>query len=307
MLALYLTTERRYWWRDHLQSLLPEIECKLWDEITDPHTIRYAVVWRPPEGWLGSFPNLQCIISIGAGIDHVLEDKQLPADIPIIRTTGDDLTLRMREYVCLHVLRIHRNLSRFQQSQQAKQWQPFITPTANQRHVGVMGLGKLGSDAAISLSQLGFRVSGWAKRQHQLPDIQTYTDDELPQFLSTVDILVCLLPLTDSTRNILNARLFSQLPHGASVINAARGEHLVEQDLLDSLESGRLANATLDVFRTEPLPADHPFWTHEKILVTPHVASMIDPESGGSEVANNLKAFINGELPKDMTDRKLGY
>ena len=307
MIALYLTTERRHWWRDHLQSLLPNIDCKLWDEITDPKAVRYAVVWRPPSGWLASFPNLQCIVSIGAGIDHVLEDKQLPANIPVIRTTGDELTLRMREYICLHVLRLHRNLMKLTQAQQTKQWQPVITPPANQRRVGVMGLGKLGSDAAISLSQIGFRVSGWSIRKHILPTIQTYTQQELTAFLASADILICLLPLTDTTRNILNAQLFAQLPDGASIINAARGEHLVEQDLLTALDTGKLAYATLDVFRTEPLPSDHPFWDHEKILVTPHVASLIDPKSGGSEIAKNLQAFINGERPKDLTDPTLGY
>ena len=307
MLALYLTTKRRYWWRDHLQALLPNIECKLWDEVTDIKAVRYAVVWRPPTGWLAGFPNLQCIVSVGAGIDHILEDQQLPAGIPIIRTTGNELTLRMREYICLHVLRLHRNLMKITRAQQARQWQPLITPPASQRRVGVMGLGKLGSDAAVSLSQLGFCVSGWANRKHRLQNIKTYTQHELRDFISTTDILVCLLPLTEATRNILNAKLFEQLPHGASIINAARGDHLVEEDLLAALDSGKLAYATLDVFRTEPLPPDHPFWRHEKILVTPHVASLIDPESGGREIAKNLHAFINGETPEDIIDPKLGY
>lgn len=306
-LALYLTTERRHWWLEHLQSLLPDIECQLWDSIGDRNHILYAVVWRPAPGWLATLPNLKCIISIGAGIDHILEDPQLPTDIPIIRTTGEDLTTRMREYVCLHVLRYHRQLTETLQAQSRQQWEPVITPPASQTQVGIMGLGKLGSDAARCLATIGFKVAGWATSKHHIKGVKTYTGSELSLFLQHCNILVCLLPLTASTQNILCRELFDQLPTGACIINAARGEHLLEEDLLDALDSGRIGYATLDVFRQEPLPSGHPFWTHNKILVTPHIASMIDPQSGGKEIANNLRAFINGYTTDDLTDLTRGY
>jgi glyoxylate/hydroxypyruvate reductase A len=306
-LVIHLKSARREWWKSHLQSLLPEINCLLWDEVTDSDDVRYAVVWKPPTGGLASFKNLQCIVSVGAGIDHVLADHELPVHVPIIRTTGSDLTQRMREYVCMHVLIQHRHLMDMLQAQHSQQWAPVITPTAANRTVGIMGLGKLGHSAAQSLLSLGFNVVGWARSEHRITGVTCYTEAQLPEFLHQTNILVCLLPLTKATGNILNKRLFQQLPEGAAVINAGRGEHLHEQDLLDALDSSHISHATLDVFRTEPLPAEHPFWSHPKITITPHIASMIDPESGGKEIARNLKAFINGEPVEDLTDRTRGY
>jgi len=306
-LVLYLQSKRRVWWRDHLQSLLPEIDCLLWEDCADKNAIDFAVVWRPPAGGLRQFKNLQAIVSIGAGIDHVLADPELP-EIPVIRTTGAELTQRMREYVCLHVLRIHRQCSDMEAAQREQRWRPVITPPATRRQVGIMGLGKLGTDAAIHLTQLGFSVSGWARSKHTIAGVNCYHGEQVPEdFLKRSEILVCLLPLTPDTRNMLNTNLFEQLPSGAGLINAARGEHLVESDLLAALESGQLANATLDVFRKEPLPSTHPFWTHPNIVVTPHNASLIDPLSGGAEIAANLRRFIRGDLIADLTDTKRGY
>ncbi|MEM7258036.1 MAG: glyoxylate/hydroxypyruvate reductase A, partial [Pseudomonadota bacterium] len=269
--------------------------------------VRYAVVWTPPQGWLARFDNLQCIVSIGAGIDHVLADTALPAGIPVIRTTGADLTQRMREYVCLQVLAQHRQLPQHRRSQSEKSWQPVITAPAHEVTVGVMGLGKLGSAAALSLSQLGYRLIGWARQQHHLDGVRCYAQPHLREFLSQVQFLVCLLPLTSDTENILNQSLFNQLPAGAGIINVARGQHVVEDDLLNALDTGQISHATLDVFRAEPLPADHAFWTHSGITITPHVASMIDPESGGKEIARNLTAFIAGKPVADLTDPQRGY
>ncbi len=307
-LILHLRTARELWWQSHLQKLLPEIECRLWREPGNPDDIEYAVVWRPPEGGLQQFRNLKCIVSVGAGVDHVLADSQLPEGVPVIRTTGTDLTQRMREYVCLHVLRLHRGLDRQWQAQCAADWQPDITPLASQRRVGVMGLGKLGADAAASLASLGFDVAGWARSSHHIDRIDCfYGDAQLAQFLARTDILVCLLPLTAQTDSLMGREFFSLLPKGASIINAGRGEHLVEQDLLDALASDHLASATLDVFRTEPLPKEHPFWAHPKVLVTPHVGSMIDPETGGREIARNLLDFIANRPVADVIDRQRGY
>ena len=307
-LVIYLNTERAQWWRDHLQKLLPAIECRLWDSVNDPADVLYAVVWRPPTGWLKRFSNLQCIVSIGAGIDHILEDTELPAGVPVIRTTGADLTQRMREYVCLHVLRLHRRSVETELAQRQRRWHNRIVPVAGERNVGVMGLGNLGTACAKSLYALGFNVAGWARQKHSIDGIKCFAGDaELSYFLSTIDILVCLLPLTPATKNFLCRSLFRQLPTGASIINVGRGAHLVEEDLLDALESGQLSFATLDVFRTEPLPKDHPFWLHKQITVTPHIASMIDPDTGGKEIAANLTRFINNEPIDDLASRDEGY
>jgi glyoxylate/hydroxypyruvate reductase A len=299
---------RERWWLDHLQSLLPEIDCRPWSQPGDPEEIEIAVVWKPPAGGLRRFSNLKLIISIGAGIDHVLADPELPRDVPIMRTTGEDLTLRMREYVLLHVLRLHRRLAEIEAAQARREWLQLVNPPAHERRVGIMGLGRLGADCARTLRLVGFDVAGWARRRKSIDGIESFAgDQELGAFLARTDILVCLLPLTPDTENILNARLFEHLPRGAALINAARGGHLVDRDLLDALDQGQIAAATLDVFRTEPLPAASPFWAHPKVLVTPHVASLIDPETGGRRIAANIRSFLRGEPVADLVDLERGY
>lgn len=307
-LIIKIGPARAAWWQEQLQSLLPDIECRLWDEPGNLDEIEYAVVWRPPPGGLKRFPNLKCIVSVGAGIDHILVDPERPLHVPIIRTTGDELTQRMREYVCLHVLRFHRRLPEIEAIQATREWLQEINPVAYQRRVGVMGLGNLGSDAARALATLGFDVAGWSRRPKTLPGVTSFAGAEgLAPFLNRSEILVCLLPLTDATQGILNDQLFSTLPRGACLINAARGGHLVEEDLLAALDDGRIAYATLDVFHEEPLPPSHPFWDHPRVLVTPHIASLIDPVAGGKEIAANIRRFINGEPIPNLVDLEQGY
>ncbi|MEM9222957.1 MAG: glyoxylate/hydroxypyruvate reductase A [Pseudomonadota bacterium] len=307
-LVLRSGAAREAWWVEHLQSLLPDIPCRRWNDPGNLDDVRYAVVWRPPPGGLARFANLEVIVSMGAGIDHVLADPELPGGIPIIRTTGPDLTQRMREYICLHVLRLHRRLPEIEAAQRRGEWQQIICPTARDRRVGILGLGVLGADSARSLAVLGFDVAGWARRPKEIDGVTCFSGpDSLEPFLARSEILVCLLPLTPATAGILNGDLFAKLPKGAAVINAARGEHLVDEDLLAGLESGQISAATLDVFDTEPLPQEHPFWDHPKVLVTPHVASLIDPVAGGKLIADNLRRFIAGEPVPDLVDLAAGY
>lgn len=300
--------KRARWWREHLSDLLPEAEVYLAGDPVDRDSIDYAVVWRPEPGWLKTFPNLQCIVSIGAGIDHVLSDPELPAHLPIIRTTGSDLSVRMREYVTLHVLRIHRRLPEIAAAQNAREWRQIIEPPAHERRVGVMGLGNLGADCARTLASIGFDVAGWSKSPKSIDGVDCFAgEDGYGRFLDGIEILVCMLPLTPETEGILNAALFARLPEGASVINVARGRHLVEADLLAALRTGRIKMATLDVFHEEPLSDGHPFWDHPDILVTPHIASLIDPVAGGRRIAENLKKFAAGEPSADLVPAGKGY
>jgi glyoxylate/hydroxypyruvate reductase A len=299
---------REKWWQEHMQSLLPEIDCRLWDDPGDPADIDIAVVWKPPAGGLKRFPNLRAIVSIGAGIDHVLADPELPKHVPIIRTTGEDLKIRMREYVTLHVLRLHRRLPEIEAAQERREWLQLVNPPAYERRVGLMGQGDLGADCARTLAAIGFDVAGWSRRPKTIDGVKSFAgQDGLAAFLKRTEILVCLLPLTSATAGILNADLFERLPKGASIINAARGGHLVDDDLLKALASGQISSATLDVFHTEPLPDDHPFWDHPKVLVTPHVASLIDPVAGGKAIAANVKKFLAGEPVPDLVDLTQGY
>ena len=297
-----------HWWTRHLDELLPEHTVIACSNITTPADVDIAVVWRPPEGWLASLPNLQLTVSIGAGIDHIVEDPTYPKQIPVLKTVGPDMIQRMREYILLHVLRLHRDLPLLQHQQSQILWKQLITPIALNRQVGVMGMGRMGTAAANSLAELGFNVRCWTRSSRSIQGLRSYAGEkQLHDFLKGTEILVCLLPLTDDTKGILCNRLFTQLPKGACVINAARGQHLVEQDLLDALESGQLSQATLDVFTIEPLPEDHKFWKHSNILVTPHIASLIDPVSGGKVIADNIQRYIQGESLSDMTEAVKGY
>lgn len=307
--AIYLPSkDNTDWWVKLMQRLLPGWDIVSMDALTDPSKVQYAVVWRPRTGDIARFPNLKAIVSVGAGIDHVLADSELPQGVPIIRTVGQDLTQRMKEYVALHVLRHHRDMPRQLLAQTERDWHSIVVPVAPNRVVGVMGLGNLGSAAARVLSQIGFATRGWSKSPKSIEGVEVFKGNEqLTPFLNGCEILVNLLPLTLTTTGILNSALFAELPEGACVINCARGPHLVDDDLLTALDEGRIKQATLDVFHTEPLPADHPFWTHPAITVTPHIASRIDAETGGSLIAENLKIFeATGTCP-DVADAERGY
>lgn len=300
--------DKTEWWCQMLRDLMPDWDIYPINRVPDPDAITYSVVWRPTTGSMTPFRNLKAIVSLGAGIDHVLADKELPQDVPIIRTVGTDLTQRMKEYIALHVLRHHRELPQIQANQAAHLWDQIIVPPAPERRVGVMGLGNLGAAAAQMLAQIGFDVVGWSRSAKDIEGVKTYSGDEsFGAFLDGTEILVCLLPLTDSTLGILNADTFNRLKRGACVINAARGPHLVDSDLIEALGSGQISGATLDVFHVEPLPKEHPFWDHPRITVTPHVASMIDAPTGSKIVAKNIRAFEDAGTVADLADAKRGY
>ncbi|MFK4772099.1 2-hydroxyacid dehydrogenase [Rhizobium sp. ZW T2_16] len=300
--------DKTEWWCQMLRDLMPEWNVYPINKVPDPEAITYSVLWRPATGSMKPFKNLKAIVSLGAGIDHVLADEELPQHVPIIRTVGTDLTQRMKEYVALHVLRHHRELPAIQANQARQHWEQIVVPPATQRRVGVMGLGNLGAVAADLLKQIGFNVVGWSRTQKDLPGITCYSGAEgLKAFLEGTEILVCLLPLTESTRGILNADTFNQLKRGASIVNAARGPHLVDSDLVEALNSGQISSATLDVFHIEPLPSTHPFWTNPKITVTPHVASLIDAPTGSKIVARNIRTFQETGTVADLADAKRGY
>ena len=308
-IALYIPNpERQQNWTTHLAELLPQHSVIPYDAITNPLEIDIAVVWRPPTGWLASLENLKLTVSIGAGIDHIMADENYPSNVPVLKTVGPDMAQRMREYVVLHVLNLHRRMPEIQHNQSDSSWHQLLTPIASSRKIGIMGLGGMGLASAKALAALDFTVSAWSSSPHELDGIANYSGDaQLGPFLNQSDILVCLLPLTEKTKGILNSSLFQQLPIGASIINAARGAHLLENDLLEALASGQLAHATLDVFAQEPLPEEHPFWSHPKVTVTPHIASLIDPTSGGHIIANNIERFIRGDDLPDMADTKKRY
>jgi len=300
--------DRGDWWGEELGKRLPGIELRIWPEIGDRESIDYALVWMPELGLLRSLPNLKAILSLGAGVDHIFRDPDLPPGVPIARVVDPELTARMTEFVLLHVLRYHRQQPAYDAQQLEPRWRQLHQPAAHDRGVGIMGMGELGADAGRRLAGLDFRVAGWSRSAKEIAGIESFHGaDGLAPFLARTEILVCLLPLTPATENMLNADLFAGLPEGAVVINVARGGHLVEDDLIGALDSGHLAGATLDVFRDEPLPADHPFWRHPKITVTPHVASISDPRSAADLIADSIRRVEAGQPPLNVVDPAAGY
>jgi len=277
-----------------------------------PAEVHYAAVWKPHPGELAAFPNLRVIFNLGAGVDALMADKSLP-DVPLVRVAVNDLTERMTEYVVLHVLMHHRQELYLRESQRAKRWAPKSQWAAGAVSVGVMGLGTLGADAADALRRIGFRVAGWSRSPRQIEGIACFDGAQgLEPFLRRTDILVCLLPLTPDTRHVLNRDLFTKLnrdsPLGAPVlINAGRGGLQNEADILQCLDDGTLGGASLDVYATEPLPSGSRFWTHPKVVLTPHNAADTDPDEISKYVAQQIERFEAGDALENVVDRKRGY
>jgi glyoxylate/hydroxypyruvate reductase A len=231
-----------------------------------PTGIDHALVWRPETGAVASLPSLKLILR--SAVDHLVCDPQLPRHIPIVRLVDPHMTDAMSEYVVLQVLRLHRRDLDYRAQQEAGIWRELDQQNAAEQRVGILGLGELGQDAAKKLKALGFDVAGWSRSQKSLPGVTSFAGAAgFAPLLSRSEILICLLPLTTETEGILNASTLALLPRGAALVNAARGAHLVEEDLLAALASGQVSAAVLDVFRQEPLPADHPFWRHPRWIV----------------------------------------
>lgn len=294
-------------WRGELAKRLPDLEFRVWPDLGDPADIDYALVWKPPPGLLASLPNLRLILSLGAGVEPLLADPTLPA-APLVRMVAEGLTDDMAAYVVLQVLRWQRHVDAYAEQQRAGLWKQRGHRPASEVRVGILGLGVLGEAAARALLPLGFDVIGWSRTPKEIRGVETvHGADGLVALAARSDFLVCLLPLTAETRGILNAKLFATLPKGAVAINAARGGHLVEADLLAALDSSHLGGASLDVFAEEPLPPGHPFWTHPRIHVTPHVAGITHPSRSADHVADAIRRAESGQPLLHVVDRAQGY
>jgi glyoxylate/hydroxypyruvate reductase len=307
-LLLKVDIERDDAWHRALRACDPDMVVHDWPYDGDPADIEFALIWGPPRGELRRYPNLAAIFSMGAGIDHLASDPELPNGVPIVRMVEPGLTSGMTEFVILSVLTHHRFMLDYAIQQRAKVWREIPQIATGKRRVGIMGLGVLGGDAADKLAQLGFDVAGWSRSPKKQPGITTFHGgDGLPAFLARSDILVCLLPLTAETEGILNARTLAALPHGAALVSLGRGGHMVEADVLAALDSGQIGGATLDVFRDEPLPPESPFWTHPRVILTPHIASMTIPDSAAEAVVDNIRRLRAGQPLENVVDIARGY
>lgn len=283
------------------------VSIQVWPEISDPLSVVGAVVWNPPRGCLKSFPNLKFISSMGAGVDHIMRDPDLPDHVSVARIVDDALTRSMSNYVIAATLFHQRNLQKYISDKANKIWDQESAPEQN-ISIGIMGMGVLGTDVALKLSALEFEVFGYSNSRKFVKNIKSYAgEEELPAFLKQINVLVCLLPLTNNTKNILNRALFDQVNKGTFLINAARGHHLVEGDLLEAIERGSISGAFLDVFKKEPLPEDHPFWNHPKIMLTPHIASITNPQAAVPQILKNMKAILSNQPLENKVSRDQEY
>jgi len=294
-------------WKRHVAERAPELPFRMWPDVGDPADIRFMAVWQPPDMPLSTFPNLEIVFSVGAGVDQ-FDLAAIPEHVPLVRMIEPGIAEAMLDYVTLAVLALHRDLVAYIDQQRRQVWQELGIRPAGERRVGILGLGQLGQAVIPRLSALGFTVSGWNRSRREIPGVRCYSGPaELPAFLGRTDILVCLLPLTAETRGILDGALFGRLPPGAAIVNVGRGGHMVAADLVAALDSGHLSAAVLDVAEPEPPPADHPFWTHPKILLTPHVASNTRPETGVAFVLDTIARHRHGEPLPGLVDRARGY
>mgnify|MGYP002621281106 CR=1 FL=1 len=295
-------------WEKELRAHIPDLDFRVWPDYGDPADIDFALVWGMPAGEFHKFPNLRCIASLGAGVDHIFRDPDLPKDVAITRLVDPWMAQAMSEYVLLQVLRFHRQGDIYARQQAEKNWNTLPFPDTAKRRVGILGLGALGEDAARKIAALDFPTAGWSRTPKQIEGVECFSgQDGLEPFLKRTDILCCLLPLTPQTENIIDAKLLATLPAGAFIVNSARGKHVVDEDLLAALDSGHIAGAALDVFREEPMPASHPYWTHPKVLVTPHAAALTNPRTGAKQVADNILRTRAGQPPAYVVDRAAGY
>ncbi len=297
-----------YWapepWAEAVRALDPGRDVHIWPDLPDPDSVGYLMAWQPPPAALRALPNLKAIFSLGAGVEHIVFVDGLP-DVPVARIVSDDLTRRMTEWVVLQVLLHHRQQLAYLRLQTERRWRELRQPAASGVRVGLMGLGVLGAAAADPLVRLGFQVAGWSRMPKTLPGVTGYAGDrDLDAFLGRTDILVCLLPLTDETRGILSAGLFGKLARDGAlgapiVINAGRGGLQVEADIVDAIESGVLAGASLDVFETEPLDPASPLWGLEGVVITPHVAAYSDPAKLVGQIVDQIARLRGGQATEE--------
>lgn len=292
-------------WLAALAQQCPDVPVYVWPETGPVEDVEFVLTWAADPGVIAGFSNLRAVFSLGAGVDHILNDATVPTALPVARMIDPSLTHAMVQFVTLAVLSHQRGYRALLAQQAESRWARL--PAVGAR-VGVMGLGELGGACATALAGLGLDCAGWSRSEKSVPGVASFSGEEgLTPFLARTDILVCLLPRTTALDGVLDANTFSKMPRGAYLVNVGRGEHLDEAALLDALASGQLSGAWLDVFRQEPLPAAHPFWTHPAITVTPHIASFTVPATAVTHVAENIRRARAGESLAGLVRRELGY
>lgn len=299
-------------WLAGLAQALPEASVQVWQHGMEAHHVvpaDYIVAWKPPAAMLAGHPRLKAVFNLGAGVDAILQlAGALPPNVPVVRLDDAGMAIQMAEYVTYAVLRHFRRFDDYELQARKQQWR-FLKPNDKADFsVGILGLGVLGSRIAQALQHFGFPLRGWSRSRKDLPGIACFAgDDELDTFLRGTRILVCVLPLTAETTQILKRSTLEKLPKGAYLINVARGAHVAEADLLALIKSEHLAGATLDVFRNEPLPAQHPFWQEPRISITPHISALTLRDNSIGQIAEKIRALEQDQPIAGIVDLSKGY
>lgn len=296
------------WIKDFARHL-PEAEVVVWQAEHTPPPCDYAITWAPPEAMLRHLAEVKAVFLTGAGADGILKfDAALPRTVPIVRLGDAGMGLQMAEYVTHAVLRYYRRFDEYEAQARAGQWAPLPQHHREDFAVGVLGMGVLGTRVLEALQAFGFPLRAWSRSAKAMDGVQCFHGEEgLDTFLRGTRVAVCLLPLTPDTANILNRSNMSKLPQGSYLINVARGAHVAEPDLLTLVKSGHIAAATLDVFRNEPLPVQHPFWLEPRITMTPHISALTLRRESVQQIAGKIRQMERGEPVADVIDRAHGY
>lgn len=293
-------------WITAFKNEAPERVILLNDTISKPEDVELLLVWKHHQGSLKKFTGLKLLYSLGAGVDHLMSDPEVPKKVPICRIVDPLLAFSMSNYILYAVLDFQRRMDKYRNDKKDKVWDHYALPE-RELQIGILGLGNLGQDAAEKLAQLGFKVAGFSPSPKTISGVKCFHGDGLDSFLKTVNVLICTVPLTDKTKGLLNAALFDKLPKGSYLINVARGKVQVEKDILNAIDSGQLSGAFLDVFETEPLPINSLLWSHPKVQITPHIASITKPEAGVRQILDNWGRLKKGEALLHKVSIDKGY
>lgn len=294
-------------WSKALKAALPGLDFRVYPDVANPLDVRYALVWRPKPGFFAQFTNIQLVVNLGAGVDSLTNRDDLP-DVPIARLSDPGMVALMQSYVLFAVIRYARDMPAFEAAKERREWHYIHPRPLHLTRVGVLGLGALGRAAAEALAGLGLDVRGWDMAPKTIPGVACHSDPrDWSRFLGELDILVNMMPLTERTRRFIDRDVLAALPRGAKFVNASRGQVVDETALIEALRSGQVGGATLDVFETEPLPADHPFWAMDNVYITPHLASITVPEMAAHDVAESIRRVHAGGEPLHRIDPSQGF